>query len=204
MSAASRHDGRDGPKARRPRQNRRSGSLPVRSEDVGRSPTGNCPRRTARRPGPVPQPSPSLSRRRRPCSRPSLPVSASGSGLDSAPGLRSPGWLCKQASGRFPETSTTSTRPSLSRSPVASPRARRGSCQGGPARSGDVDELTRSIAEKELCSHRVRRCGPIVADMTVGLGQVKVSVVVGVEQQPVRIRARTGSARPARPRPSDR
>ena len=84
--------------------------------------------------------------------------------------------------GRSRATISRSMRPSLSRSPAASPRPSRSTCQGGPARSETSSELARAVAQEELGGHRVGDRRAVVVDVAVGLRQVEAAVVVGVER----------------------
>ena len=109
--------------------------------------------------------------------------------------------FCNRASGTFSATSSTSVRPSLSRSPTASPRASRRTCQGLPARS-ETSTNRPPVAEQELRSHLVRDRRAEVGDVAVGLDQVDPAVVVriqGREPEAEDLRRRRGEPHLGRP-----
>ena len=89
-------------------------------------------------------------------------------------------------------------------SPTASPRAIRGTCQGGPAGSETSTSLSRAVAEKELRGHLIGDRGAVVGDVAVGLNEVEPAVVVGVEGGQPEAEHEPGRARPGRSRPIGR
>ena len=99
---------------------------------------------------------------------------------------------------------TTSGRPSRSRSPTARPRPRIGRANQGPAAGGGVGEPPPDVAEQGR-PHGERHAEPVaVEDVAVGLEQIEPAVGVEVGQREAEAEHRRGSRRSGRRRPRRR